>query len=64
MTEKSVTTQKRSGRPVEVLTLVLKNNIEIVFLADRRVTVEEISLKLDESVGTVYEITHDDLNFE
>jgi len=61
---KSVDTeQRRSGRPVEVSTPGLKDNIERTILTDRRATVEEILLELGASVGTVHKIIRDDLNF-
>lgn len=49
--QKSVDTEQKSRFPVEVSTQLLKNNIKKVILANRWVTIEEISLKFGRKRG-------------
>jgi len=60
---KIVDIEQLSGRPDEVSTPVLKTNVEKTILANRRVTIEDISLKFGASLDTIRKIIRDDLYF-
>lgn len=61
---KSVIIEQRGVCPVEVSTLMLKNNIEKMILTDRRVKLlKKCLLKFGVNVDTIQKIIHDDLNF-
>ena len=59
----SVMDAERSGRPSTATTDEKLEEARTIILADRRVTIEEITLQLGISQGTAYSSVHDILGF-
>ena len=59
----NVTDENRSGRPVDVATETVKQQIEQRIRDYRQVTIDEIAVELNMSHSSGYNIVHDDLGY-
>ena len=55
--------QDETGRPTIVTSPEMVDSVNAFILADRRVTIEDISEQLGIFVGTAYKIVHDNVAF-
>jgi len=59
----SVTDAERSGRPATARTTSNEERTLELIRENRRITVEEVTGRLNVSVGSAYSLIHDSLNF-